>query len=584
MKRLAPFLRPRSRLKEFFRHEAGSVTYLSLTIFVMILSVGGIAVDMMRYESQRARLQSTADRAALAAASLTQPFDPREVVEDYFAKEGLSEFLVDVTIDEGLNFRNVEVRTAAVVPSLFMKWVGVSELGINATSAAEERYTEVEVALVLDLSNSMNRVQRIDNLRVAGAEFVNVLFANNSDDRISLTVVPYTGQVNAGAALLSNYTTTHGQPWSHCVEFGAGDFGNLDLSTEATLTGAGHFDPWHTSRAPQMFFCPTHPGATGEITPMSITPGALSARITDMIADGNTSIDIGLKWALALLDPTARPVVDNLIDDGIVPVALAGRPLAHEEEGKLKVVVIMTDGENWDEFRLRNGYKVGPSPIWHTVERTPELFTEISGMINGTVIPDAFQRFRPDNVTMPQQVGSVLSVRRPSDGRYFRPNPTQTNPTNGSWVGSYPSNVTPASCTLHEANDYAHLNYDVWICPDHIAYRMDYAWLWHNFSVRWVAQRIYSNAGIRTTSQYVNDVLTSLAPSTKDARLFSLCNLARDTGIPIFTVAFEAPANGINAMRTCATSPNHFFDVQGVAIRDAFRTIAGNIQNLRLVQ
>jgi hypothetical protein len=113
---------------------------------------------------------------------------------------------------------------------------------------------------------------------------------------------------------------------------------------------------------------------------------------------------------------------------------------------------------------------------------------------------------------------------------------------------------------------------------------MDYAWLWRNFSIRWVARRIYDNSGIRTTNQYVNDVLTTLAPSAKDARLFQFCNLARDTGIPIFAVAFEAPANGINAMRACATSPNHFFDVQGVAIRDAFRTIAGNIQNLRLVQ
>ena len=128
------------------------------------------------------------------------------------------------------------------------------------------------------------------------------------------------------------------------------------------------------------------------------------------------------------------------------------------------------------------------------------------------------------------------------------------------------------------------LHYDAYICNDWIAYRVTYPWLWHNFTVRWVAQRIYNLSGIRSTSNFVNDVLYRIAPTTKDERLFQICDLLKTRDTPIFTVAFEAPPNGVTAMRTCATSPNHFFDVQGTRIRDAFRTIAGNIQNLRLVQ
>jgi hypothetical protein len=50
---------------------------------------GGIAIDIMRYETQRVQLQYTLDRSVLAAASVTQPLNPVDVVENYFEISGL---------------------------------------------------------------------------------------------------------------------------------------------------------------------------------------------------------------------------------------------------------------------------------------------------------------------------------------------------------------------------------------------------------------------------------------------------------------------------------------------------------------
>lgn len=50
-------------------------------------------------------------------------------------------------------------------------------------------------------------------------------------------------------------------------------------------------------------------------------------------------------------------------------------------------------------------------------------------------------------------------------------------------------------------------------------------------------------------------------------------------------IAFEAPANGQQQrISTCATSPAHYFNAQGLGIQSAFRAIASNLTQLKLTQ
>ena len=51
----------------FWRDEHGSVTIFVVLLTMVIVSLGGLAMDVIRFESQRAKLQSAIDRAAMLA-------------------------------------------------------------------------------------------------------------------------------------------------------------------------------------------------------------------------------------------------------------------------------------------------------------------------------------------------------------------------------------------------------------------------------------------------------------------------------------------------------------------------------------
>ena len=69
-----------ARIVRYVKDESGAMLVASLFFLLMILMVGGISVDLMRYEMERTRLQNTIDRAVLAAADLDQIATPEAVV------------------------------------------------------------------------------------------------------------------------------------------------------------------------------------------------------------------------------------------------------------------------------------------------------------------------------------------------------------------------------------------------------------------------------------------------------------------------------------------------------------------------
>ncbi|MGA9412703.1 MAG: Tad domain-containing protein, partial [Roseobacter sp.] len=82
----------------FSRNEDGSITVFAIFMIFMMLMVCGISVDLMQNEMTRTKVQNTLDRAILAASDLEQQRDPDDVVDDYFAKAGMTSFLEDVKI------------------------------------------------------------------------------------------------------------------------------------------------------------------------------------------------------------------------------------------------------------------------------------------------------------------------------------------------------------------------------------------------------------------------------------------------------------------------------------------------------
>ena len=356
--------------KRFAQVEEGSLIVFALFIFVMMMLFGGIAVDVMHAETVRTTMQSTLDRAVLAAADLDQTVDGEDVVDDYFAKAGMGHLDYDVVVTETgagpiITSRRVDAKANANIGTFFMRMSGYPYLQSPASGAAMEGVTHIEISLVLDVSGSMGNYSRLTNLKVAAKDFIDDIFENDEGDKVSVSIIPYSTQVSAGPTLLSYYNATAEHSYSHCVEFTANDFLSASLSDTDQLQRAGHFDPWTSKNdddGAEDLVCRNE--SHFHIQPFSNDITALKNQITAFTANGNTSIDIGVKWGAALLDDDTQELVTEMVDDGHVIEAFDGRPLTYSNGNVLKVIVVMTDGVNTSQYYLNDDYRSGLSPIY----------------------------------------------------------------------------------------------------------------------------------------------------------------------------------------------------------------------------
>ncbi len=553
------------RLCGFSREEDGAITILTIFFLLMLLMICGIAVDLMRNEIERVRVQQTLDRAILAAADLQQTLPPEAVVRDYFEKAGIEEYLGDVTVSPGADlpssfFRTVEASARARTPSPYMSMTGVSDLPLFVSGRAEEVIGHVEISLVLDISGSMNSNSRLANLKVAAQDFVDQVINNSDLGRTSISIVPYAAQVSLPDTLADPLPLDGINPYSNCVNFVAGDFDTTTMRVESDIAGAPpvtpyertlHFDRYNHSRFrdgrlndPATLVPRPECRADPEREVLALQQDAelLKQHIRNLTADGNTSIDIGMKWGTALLDPTMRPVVEDMIADNAVPGAFLPRPLNYGDEENLKVVILMTDGRNTTQYRLRDHVRAGPSEVW----------------------------FQADD-----EIYSAFDEDR--DRYYYSPAP----PGGGDRFGNAPYGCDNPANSTDPAD---------WNCaPDAAdggATNLTYPALWAYTPLFDVADTIYDpfQSRDRARNDWVYGARQGTNSGTKNTRTRQICDAAKDAGIVVFTIGFEAPSDGLAVLQNCASSLSHYFDVQGLEIADAFTSIAYEITQLRLTQ
>lgn len=547
----------------FRRDEDGALVYFTLILFLLMIMMGGIAVDAMRYEQRRTALQSTLDRSTLAAASMTQDLDPESVVRDYFEKAGLTPYLTKVTVTEGLNFRNVKAQAKADADPMFLGMLGIQDFQAKAVSVAEQRINNVEIVLVLDVSGSMGNAistgtTKIAALRSAAKEFVATVRANDSENRISIAIVPFNAQVNIGADLMAQFNAQypHGVANSNCLEIPSSAFSSATLSRTDPLSVFAYADTDSStsqstsyvsasSGAASFFFCPASTGNVVRLPASNVA--TLQGYIDQLTDDGNTSITLGMKWGLTLIDPGARTMFQSLVNAGKIPANFAGRPFDWDDDEAMKVIVVMTDGEHVAHTYVKDAYKGGLSPI----------YLSTSG---GT--------------------------------RYYSIRHTTGRPaaagTNEYWV--------PHLCTSTNCKNGTDTT-EAWKATPFNAgtgvTQQTWPQVWANQRVSWVAWQLYARA-LGTSSATRTSVYntwngnfegTWASVTTMDTTLQQSCTLAKNNGVIIYGIAFAAPAAGQTQIQNCATSEAHYFNAtDNTKMLTAFRAIANNISQLRLMQ
>lgn len=199
----------RATLKSFSRSEDGSMTVMALFIFMCVILVGGMAVDMMAYHRDRAKLQMTLDNSVLAAASLSQSMDPKTVVDAYLVSANMQQYLTGTQVVQDPFHRTVSASIHSTFDTRLMHMSGVDNLDINVTSVAMERMPSAEISVVLDISGSMGVSNRLTLMQEASKQFISKSLERNADDdsglvnsyKTSINLIPFAGQTNPGPTM-----------------------------------------------------------------------------------------------------------------------------------------------------------------------------------------------------------------------------------------------------------------------------------------------------------------------------------------------------------------------------------------------
>ena len=514
-----PLRRPR-----FVREEDGTVTMFALFVFILMVMIGGMAVDIMRFETERVHMQNTLDSSVLAAADLDQTLDAEDVIRDYFAKAGLDENNVVVVTDENrlggneLVGRSIVAGSHIDVNTFFMHMLNVNTLSAPVATSAEESVQNVEISLVLDISGSMrwdasgntpatlDGDNRINDLKAAVLEFARAVLQVECDAdgtcvqspntaSTTINIIPYAGHVNPGPDLFEIMGGQRWHAWSSCKEVTDADFDDADLP-DASGHQLVHFMRWSIDwNWMNWGWCPKDDAA---ILIAENDYNVIKNFVSNIKLHDGTATHVGMKYGVALLNPSSRDEFMELNNRGIIDDAYRLRP-ANFDDDTVKYLVLMTDGKTTAQFR--------PNEL--------NTSSEYSAVYNSS---------DEDWASLMNRYGSL-----DSDGNPQAP---------GDVEYGYPSAST------------------------------------------------YNDGSVSHTESRNNGHITAMCDQAKEPAWGTDADgnavMLKEDRITVFTISFLAPESARNLMRDCASSPTHFFPITGLNIETAFQAIAKTINQLRL--
>lgn len=348
------------------RSERGNVAIITALAIVPLLAILGGGVDIVRATTMSARLSAAVDSATLAAANLTNTRDVEIVINEYIDSNFVGQDSVRDSIslsynaDTALNAKTISVSASGHIDTYFLGLFGIRTLPISSASIATQSKTNVEIALVLDISSSM-RGNKIANLKVAADSFVRkILEDEDARDVTSISIIPFGGTVNIGETLFnklavstidaddedpseSDYTSGtlvenkfRFSDGDYCIEYVSDDYDD-EMMPNNQRGQVPHFWKWWN-------FHPWCPLDSSSMFMNSNSIDNLTTFLAGMTLSDGTGMDIGTKWGLKALSPNW---------EGEFGGDFADRPSAYGED-VLKVLVVMTDGEITHQFRPKD--------------------------------------------------------------------------------------------------------------------------------------------------------------------------------------------------------------------------------------
>lgn len=511
---------------------------------------------------------------------------------------------------------------------------------------------EVIMALDItgSMDEASGSTTKIAALRQAATNFVTILkyskdgsgnytVAKDPNNLISIGMVPYSSNVNIPVALRNQFTVSHLSSWGGVANQGVPDINCFEIP-ESTY-GALALD--RTTAIPMQAVAQTASGnpnvavtnpaagntngknggvvniaATAAVVPSKNTNSftcnhgdnfstggsevgsnlvalpttniaALKTQIGQLNARGTTSIAVGMRWATALIDESARPIYTALRGG---EAAMAGRPANNADSDTRKIIVVMTDGTHVASKFVYDAYKSGPSPIWRGTDGNMAIEYNDSGVgLTGGVRPGIAPTANPMNTcsgwSLANTVVNGVTVKR----NFFVPH-LKTSPVKLK-VGNQAEGKGSGTSVAGGCDPLA------WVAPVNgkpvwtgsgVVTRLDWSEVWRYASVDWVIEQLFMRSNVSSATNYntvyntiVGNYLTGEA--NMDALLNTNCTAAKNAGVEIFGIILGNAVTPGPIQSCSSPGTGYFYNVTSANnLNAAFEQIAVLISELRLTQ
>ena len=308
----------------FFADNKGSIAVtFGLSLIPVMLSVG-IAVDYTRMLHTKSIVDDALDAAVLMSGKALSDGQP---VNDKFHRE-FREFFQANLYGRTKLAKNVKIQKMVAKPSTgiveatatsdvdmtFMALIGKKTIKIISQSEAQASSNKVELAMMLDVTGSMQYDGKMNALKSAANDAINILLpAKAKTNNIRISLVPYSDAVNVGIKTAQRVSK----------------IGNNKCVTERN-TNRFNDVSYSVSRVEgQSKFCPQQ-----EVIPLTNKPKKLINSINKFIPKGVTAGHLGVVWSYYTLSPNWNNAWPNTPDRA-----------SYSNKKIKKIVLLMTDGE-----------------------------------------------------------------------------------------------------------------------------------------------------------------------------------------------------------------------------------------------
>ena len=309
----------------FLANEKGTFAPTFAIAAIAVMASAGIAVDYTQLSRAKTLMNQSLDAAVLAAghemlegetnkAKLRKVFD-NHLQANFVNHPELGHLVQVESFSANNNTGEVDASLKAPIETAFMGLIGKPVVDVGAYSKVKLSTSAVEVSMVLDVTGSMNWDGKLDALKLAAKDTVDILLPKGKTNaKVRLGLVPYSEGVSLAPGLALKAS---GQSRRTCMTERRRNPHN-DVSPRKEKVSADE----------RTELCPT-----SIVRPLTNSRDKLLSDIRNMRANGHTAGHLGISWGYYMLSDNWQQFWPG-----------GSKPAGYDSRTQ-KIVVLMTDGE-----------------------------------------------------------------------------------------------------------------------------------------------------------------------------------------------------------------------------------------------